>query len=340
MIGRRELPRWWREFKGRKDMPLGPYMLHCVVRLFGERRDPQTGKTAGGPLGTGFCIQVPSESVEGGWYPYVVTAHHVIDAQTKVWLAFPDPYNPGGLYPLIETDGPDWIHPVEGLDLAVLPFVRPDSYFINSLLAGMHLLPHLPADAMLAAPFHYVGLLEPLNRAMARSGTLGAVYESGIRHPDGYEYQAHLGDCRSYGGFSGSPCFLELALPGLEEVEPPVEAPPALGPVGRMKYLHLLCGMVTWHLERAVQQPEASVFGVVAILTSDEIWRALMSDDLAEDRRRRDQMGDTPEARMVQLRSGVGGRDADEFERFEDLTRKLVQVPKKDLDEKRREEDQ
>jgi hypothetical protein len=337
MIGRRELPRWWREFNGRDDMPLGPYMLHCVVRIIGDKRNPHNGKLERKPLGTGFCIQVPSESAEGGWYPYIATAHHVIDGQPNPELVFPDPYRPGELYPPVATSGPDWTHPIEELDLALLPFVRPDGYFLNSLLTGMHLLPHLPADTMLALPFHYVGLLEPLDRAMARSGTLGAVYETGIKHKDGYGYEAHLGDCRSYGGFSGSPCFAEFGMAGLTPTEPPVPAPPEVGPVGNIKYLHLLCGMVTWHLEPTVEVEGASAYGVVAILTSDEIWRALMSDDLAEDRRRRDEMGDVPQAKMVNL--SASGTENAEYERFADLTRDLLRVPKKELDEKRSDEE-
>lgn len=341
MIGRRELPRWWREFTDQGAVPLYPYMLQCVVRVIGDKTDPRTGKRKRQPLGTAFLIQVPSDSLEDTWYPYVVTAHHVIDGQPNPELAFSDPYRPGELYPLVETPGPDWRHPIEDVDLAVLPFVRPEGYFVFSLVAGMHLLPHLPPEAMLALPFHYLGLLEPLDRPMARSGTLGAIYQTGIKHPDGYKYEAHLGDCRSYGGFSGSPCLLELAMPGLTPTDPPVE-PPAdrdIGPLGRMLYLHLLCGMVTWHLERAAPQPESSLYGVMAILTSDEIWRALMSDELVDDRRRRDAMGDVPEAKMVHLGGADLPPENDEYERFEDLARKLVQVPKKKLDEKRAEEE-
>jgi hypothetical protein len=43
--------------------------------------------------------------------------------------------------------------------------------------------------------------------------------------------------------------------------------------------------MVTWHMERSSKTPEASLYGVVVMLTSDEIWRALMSPDLAQGRR-------------------------------------------------------
>jgi hypothetical protein len=147
------------------------------------------------------------------------------------------------------------------------------------------------------------------------------------------EVEAHLGDCRSYGGFSGSPCFLELSMPGLTPTEPPVPTPPEAGPVGRNIYLHLLCGIVTWHLEPPVDREESSIFGVVCILTSDAIWRALMSDGLVRKRRELDGDGDEPEARPTNVSTN---RPGDEFERFEDLTRKLAQVPKAEVDEKRK----
>jgi Trypsin-like peptidase domain len=317
-----ELPQWWRDFNG-PEMPLGPYMIHSVVRIVGDKQNKKTGAWERKPLGTGFHVRVPSDSVPDRWYGYVLTAHHVIDGQPRPDLLFPDPYDPGQLYPAVATEGPEWKQPLPRVDLAVLPFARPDGYWINSLQIEMHLRETLPGPAMLAMPFHYVGLLEPLDRAMARSGTLGAIYETGIEHPDGYEYIAHLGDCRSYGGFSGSPCFVELAMPGLVAADPPVEPPPGFDPVGRMHYLHLLCGMVTWHLEPAVERDEASIFGVVCMLTSDDLWKALMSDKLVDKRREADAIQDEPDTRPVSMR-----KPEDEFDRFEDLTRKLVNTPK------------
>jgi len=269
-------------------------MIHSVVRIIGDVRNKSTGTLERRSLGTGFCIGVRSESVENRSYAYIVTAQHVVEGQPNPELLFPDPLAPGKLYQPVPTEGPDWLHPMEQLDLAVLPFTRPDGYWINMLMLDMHLLEHLPGEAMLAMPFHYVGLLEPLDRAMARSGNLGAVYEERIAHPDGYEYVCHLGDCRSYGGFSGSPCFIEISMPGLTATEPPIPPPPEFGEVGRMQYLHLLCGMVTWHLEPAAERDESSIFGVVCILTSDDIWGALMSDELCEERRKKDESAAAP----------------------------------------------
>jgi hypothetical protein len=70
---------------------------------------------------------------------------------------------------------------------------------------------------------YFVGLLANAesmvqeNIPMVRSGTLGRRYQERVplKHGDGRVsfHQAHLIDCRSYAGFSGSPCFAEFKAP-------------------------------------------------------------------------------------------------------------------------------
>lgn len=309
MMARRGFPAWWCASKVDR-MPLGPYMINTVVRIIGDReQDRSTGKWIRGPIGTAFYVRVNSEAGDGH-YSYIVTAHHVIDPQPKPELVFPDPHTPGGLYPPQPTERADWLEPLgDKVDLAVLPFSRPHGFFVNQLELDKHILPSLPAPALLGMPFYYTGLLEPINRAMARSGTLGAIYEKDIEHKDHYEYDCHLGDCRSYKGFSGSPCFLEIALPELVEKPPPVPPEPGVGPLGRLRYLHPVCGVVTWHLEPPEDREEASLFGLVTILPSDYIWNALMCPELVEKRKEADAMPIEPEA--VPKNLNVTRREAD-----------------------------
>ena len=175
MMARRGFPAWWCASKVDR-MPLGPYMINTVVRIIGDReQDRSTGKWIRGPIGTAFYVRVNSEAGDGH-YSYIVTAHHVIDPQPKPELVFPDPHTPGGLYPPQPTERADWLEPLgDKVDLAVLPFSRPHGFFVNQLELDKHILPSLPAPALLGMPFYYTGLLEPINRAMARSGTLGAI---------------------------------------------------------------------------------------------------------------------------------------------------------------------
>jgi hypothetical protein len=264
-------------------MPLGPYMIHCAVRLIGDRRNESDGRLERVPIGTGFCVRVASAMIPNAHYGYLLTAHHVIEGQSNIELDIPDPHNPGQLYPRIKA--PFLEHPVERLDLALAPFEPPKGYMVTALQAEHNIVKHLAPETLLAAPFHYVGLLEPLNRMMARSGTLGLVDQMEVEGE--YEYRTHLGDVRSYQGFSGSPCFVEYPVPALTPKEPPVPMPEG-GPVGRIRYLHLLCGMFTGHLEKPIPGGDVSRHGVGYILSSDEIWDVLMSDGLREARRKQD----------------------------------------------------
>ncbi len=275
-------------------MPLGGYMMNTAVRIIGDRPSVATGRMERKALGTGFFVRVPSEAHGDRFYGYLITAHHVIEGQSNIELAIADPHHPGALFPLVPAG--HWCHPIDDLDLAVVQKDPPPGYTVTALEIGVHLMEHLPSGMLLGAVFYYVGLLDPLNRIMARSGTLGAINDPGLLDDDpDYQYLAHLADTRSYGGFSGSPCFVEYAVPRLTPVAPPVPIPEQMGPVGRISYLHLLCGMFVEHLDR--KHPPAGLVsraGVGIVLSSDEIWRALMAEVLVEDRREKDRAPSDP----------------------------------------------
>lgn len=330
-LGPCELPRWWRDAVP-NQMPLDPIFMHSAVRIIGDRYDPKTDRLARVAIGTGFLIVVPSDKVPDIGYGYLVTAHHVVEDQSHVEVEISDPHEPGGLYPRLSVTG--WCQPIAGLDLALASFLRPADYFAPALVLGENLVERLPDHWLLGSQFHYVGLLAPLDRIMARSGTIGAVAQEGVVADDDYCYSAHLADCRSYGGYSGSPCFIERLAPTLTPVDASVSLPQGVGPIGGMVYRHLLCGMFTGHLEAEAPRSVASRVGVGFILTSDDIWRALMTDDLVQKRRDRDKVNQPPHS-DVPTRVKTTALP-DEFRQFEDLTRKLVNVPKKQIDEKRK----
>jgi hypothetical protein len=66
-------------------MPLNPGMMHTAVRVIGDLADPGTiiGQRRGA-IGTGFLASVPSATIENLRYPYVITAHHVIEDQNHI----------------------------------------------------------------------------------------------------------------------------------------------------------------------------------------------------------------------------------------------------------------
>jgi hypothetical protein len=68
-------------------MPLDRGMLDCAVRI----------TSLGSLLGTGFLVTVPSETLAGVRWGYIVTAHHVVDKQIEIDVQAPDPDTAGAL---------------------------------------------------------------------------------------------------------------------------------------------------------------------------------------------------------------------------------------------------
>ncbi len=335
-------------------------MMWSAARIIGDLRivDPKTKKvrTRRGPIGTGFFVRVPSEADDSLGYTYLVTAHHVIEGETNIEVEIANPFMEGALHaPLPVTD---W-RPSASLvprpaapDIAIAPFERPADYGIVSLEVGKQLVRGLE-PVLPGSHFHYVGLLVPLDRPMARSGTIGAVSQTALAADLApYDYVAHLVDCRSYGGFSGSPCYLEHPAPVLKPADPqPPGLPKEQGPVGHMQYQHLLVGMFTAHLKSAPPEDVedhvderykdqlVSRYGVGVVLHSDHIWEALMNDGMRQERAAMDADIATAQAEGRPVIEPLGvSQDTTEFENFDALASKLVQVPKSEIDEQRAKE--
>jgi hypothetical protein len=193
---------------------------------------------------------------------------------------------------------------------------------------------------VLGQTIYYIGMFHPLNRPMARSGTIGAIFQSGIPHSKGrYTFNAHLVDCRSYQGFSGSPCFAEVPILHSDLPPPDGSSDDRVLAIG---YLALLCGMFTSHFSDEGSAEAGGVvsrYGVGVMLPSSLIQQALQTDDMREERLMADKKKQAEaEAATPPLQDAGMHSDDDPSSRFEDLTRKLVQVPKKELDELRKDE--
>lgn len=335
-----DIPEW------ASDMALSFDRIHQAVSIYGSTS-----------VGTGFFVVVSSESLPDVKYVYVVTAHHVVQGQTDVVIQASDPFAQpkGARYPPLRVDG--WRQPLDGVDLAIAPAPMGQRQTWAYVELGVDLI---PADRLksqmngrrlmpLGAPVYYIGLFAPLNRVMVRSGTIAALDQEGVPRgpelPDGshaYDYPFHLVDCRSYGGFSGSPCYIAVPFSVLKEIDSsPLPRQPGekLPPLGTIQYLALCCGMFTDHITDDMP-PEGAVsrYGVGLMLRGEEIKEALMTDESRNERKAWD---------AERKARGTGGpiitpasarAEEDEFGRFGDLAGKLLKVPKKELDKKREEE--
>jgi hypothetical protein len=82
---------------------------------------------------------------------------------------------------------------------------------------------------------------------------------------------------------------LEYPVNKLTAQELPIAPPLDAGPVGRIIYLHVLCGMLTEHLDAydAASKLEARS-GVGIVLPSELIWQALLTPAPRTERHKRD----------------------------------------------------
>src|ERR1039458_1003282 len=226
------------------------------------------------PIGTGFVVAVGSP-IEGKGFGYVVTAARVVRfvASSFVRLSL----HSGQMQDL---PVPKWtFHDDDETDVAVVPI---------SLNREVHR--HLPTlvepdvaedrpRPRLGEVVYFVGLLANVkamhseNVPMVRSGTLGRLYQEGvqIRWPDDtiHSMVAHLIDCRSHQGFSGSPCYVQLEPRGRTDVH---------------DWDTYLLGLITGHLDELGVDLAVQNSGVALVTPVEDIWHVLMQEDLVKHR--------------------------------------------------------
>lgn len=196
-------------------MPLNDTFPQAVTFVVGWRTDEDTGAQIKSAIGTAFFVSMLSTTGDHGWI-YVVTAAHVVEFEKETWLRVRTKDGGLVLFPV-----PQWTHHPTA-DVAVAHLNIPNEVDAKWVPTDnfLDLSPSIPA---LGDQVYFVGLLaiaESMvqeNIPMVRSGTLGRMYQERVplKHGDGRVsfHQAHLIDCRSYAGFSGSPCFAEFKVP-------------------------------------------------------------------------------------------------------------------------------
>lgn len=295
---------------------------------------------------TAFFVGEPLPNTEDGW-GCSVTAGHVIDGirrdrdDQKVYLRL---NRRDGTFGILESDTSEWHgHPDgAGVDVAVLPWG-----------AGVEDFDHLTynmsefvTDEVIASEsigvgdeVFITGLFAPhvgatRNVPIIRVGNIAAMPEEPIASGLG-PIDAYLIEARSIGGLSGSPVFVHL---GLHRTTPDGSQ----FTFGRIPMYML--GLIHGHFDLPPENASLGAgagfdrervnTGIGIVVPIAKVFEAIRQPKLEAVRMEREKAA-TP----------IGGATMDsgdapdpEFERVEDLTRKLVNVRKKELDEKREEE--
>ena len=151
-----------------------------------------------------------------------------------------------------------------------------------------------------------------------------------IDENSGLSYDAYLAEVRSIGGLSGSPVFVVIG-PGR-----------VLGENVRQTTRHFfLLGLIRGHWDKpdetadgfASSEKESINTGIAIVTPVQELLSILQSEEIVTEMKKADRKSAAKNAPTED--SAFAGET--EFERFERLARKVVRVPKKELDEKKRE---
>ncbi len=179
------------------------------------------------PIGTAFAVSVPHGDNRAA---FLVTARHVVDGHDKVYAALP---TTGDTPPAGWALTNQWFFPPDGrVDLAVHPLFKPtDGDFRLKSVWPIE----MTSDSLGVMPRHgervYIAglhvLLEQTWRNMTpltRTATLAAPYQQDVswgNEPTWGPATVHLVDGLFWGGYSGSPVFLEARAPGPQSAATP-----------------------------------------------------------------------------------------------------------------------
>ena len=334
----------------REMPPIPPELLDAVVYLYPDKAAAEAGEQIGG---SGFLASVlngPAMSY------YIVTNQHValkagaarLTRRGNVRLMARDPET--AEVDVIETPRPGWVDHSDGDDVSVFPVSLERQNFRHASIA-MHFFANEFTVLGPGDDIFFLGRFTTLdgkqrNSPIVRFGHLATMPQM-IDTPRGVAQESFVVEALSLKGYSGSPVLIydvhsESLFGGGERKR---MSAPRSG--GRTSAGPLLLGIDWGHLRHKpepvrekggdpvqegwyVQQNS----GMAGVVPAWKITQLLASEELVEMRKK--EAVERQENAEGELDIDEGG---DEFERAEDLTRKLLKVPKKELDEKRREQD-
>jgi hypothetical protein len=299
--------------------------------------------------GTGFVILVKGDGSSPYAHMYFVTARHCVEKAEPyggLYVRF-NTYEGGIEYVRVETS---WYFPDSDADdvaVAPLPVTSINQFdFVPIDISSWPASDEFLASEAIGVGDEVVvvGLFtrrggKNQNRSIVRAGIIAAMPDEPLMDLNsGLEYDAYLAEVRSVGGLSGSPVFVVL---------PPGRVTGSDFQTDRRQFS--LLGLIRGHWDKRTEEfadfEESEVDELntgIAIVTPIQkaVDVILTTEELVKERKRLEKEYAKAEAPTEDsaLPTSAEGTTDDEFGRFEELTRRLVGVPKKELDEKRKDE--
>lgn len=320
-------PRWYLDPPEDAELLLPQELFNGVVLIGQERGDEVKWG------GTGFFVRM--DTGPDRWHVYLVTAGHCVAGQKNLRARIHQADGPPRVVHLPDADSDRWLRPAdiaEGEDRVDLAAIRlPNEDVLDAFAAGHQWIPYsMFFDESLLGynPMEGVGLGDEVvavgcfpfhtgthkNDLIVRIGNLALVPSEPIEVDYGndevYRMRLYLTELRSIGGLSGSPVFV----------------PHRVG-LGAPKRSMSLLGVMIGHWN----DPDRNHVGFGKVVPADLLMKLLEGDAAVAQRKRADKQSDTSEGTAV-----TDSATDDEFARFEEMTRRLVNVPKEEIDELRK----
>lgn len=324
---------WW---TWRSVMPIFPReLLDCVFYLYPNEQAARDGEGFGG---AGFVASMATE--QGSEYLYAVTNQHVVGGGSRT-IRF---NTRAGDVEILATDPDDWRPHPDGTDLAVMPFGLARDHLQLAAVPSTTFIPETAMyPAQLDVPESEIGPGEDVivlsrfithdgrqrNQPAVRFGHIAMMPGDPIKTESGVGQRAFLAEVLSLSGASGSPVFVHRMW-GTILGPQRIKDPQLLG----VDFCHLrvwrkvyLADKRTPYLEpdRDEELYVEQNSGMMGVIPAWKLTELLETKELTTMRERMDEEL-REKAEHVALDSEA--HEESEFERFEELARRVVQVPK------------
>ena len=193
-----------------------PYEVRQCVVFVGLPVTMQGGQQILRFQGTAFFVSVPSESIQGLNYIYLVTAKHVATKlEGKTFMVRINTKD--GRSKLIVGQGTRWRYHAtdESVDVALIPFAPPEEFEYKHIPISMFLLDDTIQGKGIGTgdEVFITGLFAHLtgsarNLPIVRMGNIAMMPGEPVPTREFGDIEAYLIEARSIGGLSGSPAFV------------------------------------------------------------------------------------------------------------------------------------
>jgi hypothetical protein len=298
------------------------------------------------PIGTAFFVSYPVPGTKGNNVGGLVTAHHILakarkrSKDGKIVIRANLLEGGAGTY---TTHIDDWLHLDTKIDCAMLPLRLLYDQFVGDMrpdYASWSLKQDVAVDRVIQTQgigigedIFMVGLFRnhlgrDRNEPILRVGNIAAIPSDSIPSPYG-DMRVILIEARSIGGLSGSPVFVNMGMVRWREGKLMQS-----GSETQFLFLGLMHGhwdIDSSQIDALTDDTEKLNTGIAIVVPAQQVTDSIVPYLKKEAKMQKEKLD---KESMPTLDSSID--DDNEFDLFDDLARKVVQVPKSEIDEKRK----